>query len=111
MPKVLRSGRRCAGIAKLSKKSIHLFVDGSRVNDQFGHAVGDAVVVAVANRFARELPPHAVMARLGGDEFAIVAEGDSSLAKALADRLSRSLLEPITACGQLVELGCDFGQG
>ncbi len=85
-------------------------LDGFKsVNDQFGHAVGDAVIVAVANRFARELPPHAVMARLGGDEFAIVAEGDSSLAKALADRLSRSLLEPITACCQLIVASASVG--
>lgn len=85
-------------------------LDGFKtVNDQFGHTVGDAVIVAVANRFARELPPGAVMARLGGDEFAVVVEGDASLAKAVADRLTRSLVEPITACGQLIVASASIG--
>jgi predicted signal transduction protein with EAL and GGDEF domain len=79
------------------------------VNDQFGHTVGDAVLVAVANRFARELPPNALLARLGGDEFAVVMEGDASLAKALADRLTRSLVEPITASGQMIVAGVSVG--
>jgi len=85
-------------------------LDGFKgVNDQFGHSVGDAVLVAVANRFARELPPNALLARLGGDEFAVVMEGDASLAKALADRLTRALVEPITACGQMIVAGVSVG--
>ena len=85
-------------------------LDGFKaVNDQFGHGVGDAVIVAVANRFARELPPTALLARLGGDEFAVVMEGDASLAKALADRLTRSLVEPITACGQMIVASVSVG--
>jgi diguanylate cyclase len=43
------------------------------INDQHGHAVGDQVLVAVAQTLARSLRPDDLVARLGGDEFAILA--------------------------------------
>jgi diguanylate cyclase len=43
------------------------------INDQHGHAVGDRVLVAVAETLVRSLRADDVVARLGGDEFAIMA--------------------------------------
>ena len=42
-----------------------------KVNDSFGHAVGDKLLCRTAERLQRVLPTDAFLARLGGDEFAI----------------------------------------
>jgi diguanylate cyclase (GGDEF)-like protein len=47
--------------------------DFKAVNDRYGHAVGDRVLVAVAETLARSLRSDDLVARLGGDEFAILA--------------------------------------
>jgi diguanylate cyclase (GGDEF)-like protein len=52
-----------------------LFLDSDRfkvINDNFGHAAGDAVLVAVANRVRAQLREDDLVARLGGDEFAVL---------------------------------------
>lgn len=50
-----------------------------KVNDDHGHAVGDRVLVAVANVLADRLPPGAVVARWGGDEFVVFQVGGHEL--------------------------------
>ena len=51
-----------------------LDLDGFKpVNDAWGHAVGDDLIKAVAERLVAQLPEHSVVARLGGDEFAVIA--------------------------------------
>lgn len=40
-----------------------------QVNDQFGHAVGDQVILAVAQSLKEVLPQESLVARVGGDEF------------------------------------------
>lgn len=40
-----------------------------QVNDQFGHAVGDHVIMAVAQALSAVLPQESLVARIGGDEF------------------------------------------
>ncbi|MGH2399540.1 MAG: GGDEF domain-containing protein, partial [bacterium] len=42
-----------------------------KINDRYGHTVGDRLLVAVAETFARSLRSGDVVARLGGDEFAV----------------------------------------
>ena len=43
------------------------------INDRYGHAVGDQVLVAVAATLAQSVRPGDLVARLGGDEFAVLA--------------------------------------
>jgi diguanylate cyclase (GGDEF)-like protein/putative nucleotidyltransferase with HDIG domain/PAS domain S-box-containing protein len=45
------------------------------INDSFGHAVGDQVLVDVANRFRHEVYSGDLVARYGGEEFVIVCPG------------------------------------
>ncbi len=50
-----------------------------RVNDQFGHRTGDALIVEFAERIKNALPYTTTIARLGGDEFGIVVQNIASL--------------------------------
>jgi diguanylate cyclase (GGDEF)-like protein len=45
------------------------------VNDTHGHAVGDQVLVFIAQTLARSLRSDDIIARIGGDEFAVMARG------------------------------------
>jgi diguanylate cyclase (GGDEF)-like protein/PAS domain S-box-containing protein len=78
-----------------------LFVDlddFKAVNDGAGHAAGDSLLVAVAERLRRVLRPSDTVARLGGDEFAVlIEEAASGEAEAAAARLLAALTEPFEA--------------
>lgn len=59
-----------------------------RVNDTFGHAAGDTVLMEVANRLRANLRSPDVLARIGGEEFLIVmSETDIDRAAAIAERV------------------------
>jgi diguanylate cyclase len=45
------------------------------VNDRLGHAIGDKVLVTVAQTIANSLREEDLLARIGGDEFAVIASG------------------------------------
>lgn len=52
-----------------------LFIDGDRfkqINDTWGHAAGDAIITATAERLRAQVRKTDMVARLGGDEFAIL---------------------------------------
>jgi diguanylate cyclase (GGDEF)-like protein/PAS domain S-box-containing protein len=77
-----------------------LFVDidhFKRVNDSLGHAVGDDLVITVAQRLRASMRSDNVIARFGGDEFVVlcpdIAHADG--ASAIARRLLDALAEPI----------------
>jgi diguanylate cyclase (GGDEF)-like protein len=64
------------------------------INDVFGHGVGDAVVVEVAERLDAVLPEDAALARIGGDEYVALLPGHDLDA---AHRVAVEMLEALTA--------------
>lgn len=70
-----------------------------RVNDTYGHAVGDCVLRSVAERCRNEIRVVDILGRYGGEEFAIVLpETDLAGAKSLAERLRQCISDtPISA--------------
>ena len=68
-----------------------------RVNDSFGHAVGDQVLTVIAQRLSACIKESDLIARLGGDEFAVVLQqvADSAAASAIAMRIAESLEAPV----------------
>ena len=74
---------------------LYLDLDGFKdINDQLGHAVGDALLCQVADRMRTRLPEGAQVARLGGDEFAVLLRNQSNL-PAQAEGLARGLIEAL----------------
>jgi len=77
-----------------------LFVDldnFKRVNDDFGHSVGDQLLAALGGRLESAVRPADTVARFGGDEFVVVCEHtDRAGALALADRLESAIAVPVT---------------
>ncbi len=70
-----------------------LFLDLDRfkdVNDSLGHAAGDRILRAAANRLQQTVGPNHTVARLGGDEFTVVLEDIADPAD--ADRVAREIL-------------------
>jgi diguanylate cyclase (GGDEF)-like protein len=91
-----------------------LFVDldGFKpVNDTFGHAVGDALLVEVADRLRYCAPDPTNVARLGGDEFAVLIEfSDGADVPALAAaRILREIQRPIVVDGKSLVVGATVG--
>ncbi len=68
-------------------------VDGLKaVNDNHGHAVGDAVLVATADAIRAALRATDLVGRWGGDEFVVLGMGQVEHADALRDRITDSVL-------------------
>ncbi len=81
-----------------------LFLDLDRfkvVNDSLGHAVGDRLLIALADRLGLCLRPGDTVARLGGDEFAILLENVTDVGEAthVAERIREALAAPVDLDG------------
>ena len=81
------------------------------VNDRYGHAAGDAVLIAVAERLIADVREADVVGRIGGDEFALLlqhADIEAAHAKAHALALAASSA-PITVEGGEIPVKLTFG--
>ena len=80
------------------------------VNGMFGHAAGDAVLVAVAQRLALELPTVHVAGRLGGDRFAVLLGPEADLKiEYCAEQLAARLARPVSYAGAEIRIGAAIG--
>jgi len=91
-----------------------LFIDLDRfkpINDQFGHGVGDIVLMQVAERLRSVLRTSDSVCRLGGDEFVILLESTETLegATLVAQKVIESLNEPIEAGDHICFIGASIG--
>jgi diguanylate cyclase (GGDEF)-like protein len=83
--------------------------DFKRINDEGGHAAGDAVLVALADRMRDCVRPDDVAARLGGDEFALLLEDvDDVHGEAVAARILEGLVD-VVADGARLSVGSSVG--
>jgi diguanylate cyclase (GGDEF)-like protein/PAS domain S-box-containing protein len=91
-----------------------LLSDGDRfqmVNDSYGHAVGDHLLRAFANRVGAFLEPEDVLARFGGDEFVIliVQRHATDAAEVVAERVNRALRNPFAVDGYELHVSAGIG--
>ncbi|WP_255363668.1 diguanylate cyclase domain-containing protein [Geodermatophilus sp. DSM 45219] len=94
-----------------------LFVDlvGFKcVNDRFGHAVGDELLVAVADRLRGRLRRNDLLARLGGDEFLVALTGlpeatAAAEARRIAGELAEVVARPVSLREQEVTVRASIG--
>ncbi|MGE4535162.1 bifunctional diguanylate cyclase/phosphodiesterase [Halomonas sp.] len=91
---------------------LYLDLDGFKpINDGLGHAVGNQVLVAVAERLTALLGEHDSVARLVGDEFAILLVEAPPQAQiiALAERLLERLAQVYTVGEHRIHLSASLG--
>jgi diguanylate cyclase (GGDEF)-like protein/PAS domain S-box-containing protein len=92
-----------------------LFIDldgFKQINDDHGHAAGDAVLRAVGNRLAAATRGGDVVARLGGDEFLMLvslADPDREALDVLFDRVKQQLHGPVDVEGVRLDLAGSVG--
>ncbi len=100
----LRSGRGFAVCV--------LDLDGfKRINERYGHEVGDEVLKDAAARLSDALRASDTVCRLGGDEFAVLAEGvdDQDACDLVVKKLRGAFERPIERRGIRVDLGLSVG--
>jgi diguanylate cyclase (GGDEF)-like protein len=91
---------------------LYLDVDQFKsVNDRFGHAGGDELLVEVARRLRKVLRRGDTCGRLGGDEFALLARGLGNVSDLtrIGERVLATMSEPFELCGNLVSVAASVG--
>jgi diguanylate cyclase (GGDEF)-like protein len=87
-------------------------LDGFKpINDRYGHAAGDALLVAVAQRLAGGTRKGDVVGRFGGDEFLVLCTAlvDEAQVTAIAERLRQEIAKPYEFDGHVVSVGSSIG--
>jgi diguanylate cyclase (GGDEF)-like protein len=112
--RLLFSSRVEQALAQAGQHVGVLFIDiddFKTVNDSLGHAAGDELLRAIADRIGKCLRPGDVAARLGGDEFAVLLIGIDAPATAvrISERVIDTLREPFIIAGEEVLTHASIG--
>jgi len=100
------------------KRMALVFIDLNgfkQINDEHGHAVGDQLLVGVAQRLLKTLRESDFVARLGGDEFVLIIEGLSrhnslqSDAKLISEKILQHLTPPMLLGDSHHPIGASLG--
>jgi diguanylate cyclase (GGDEF)-like protein len=87
-------------------------LDGFKgVNDTYGHATGDEVLRAAAERMTANVRGHDTVSRLGGDEFVVLLPrlADGQIADTVANRILRDLAQPLVIGGTVLTIPASAG--
>jgi diguanylate cyclase (GGDEF)-like protein len=79
------------------------------INDTFGHAAGDSLLLAVGERLRGCVRAADTVARLGGDEFAVVLESGAEAPGIVAQRILVAMRQPFAIERRLLSLGASVG--
>ncbi|MBS1191919.1 MAG: hypothetical protein H6R10_3711 [Rhodocyclaceae bacterium] len=109
-----RLGQALARARRERRSGALLFLDLDRfkqVNDQLGHAAGDKLLIAVAERLRHEVRESDTVARLAGDEFTIILNrlADPQGAILVAEKILAAIIRPLDIGGQEVRVGVSIG--
>jgi len=101
-----------AGPAAASTAVVFVDLDGFKpVNDRYGHAVGDELLVGVAERLRSACRESDAVGRLGGDEFLVICGGVTGpdALQRIADRVRAAFAAPVEVAERSVEVGASVG--
>ena len=107
-------GQLAGSLRDLRQEAALLFIDLDHfkyVNDSFGHAVGDALLIEVGHRLQRTMRDALLVARLGGDEFLILFTSSDLRGELphVRDRLSRAISAPAAIQGHELRITPSIG--
>lgn len=82
-----------------------------QVNDTYGHAIGDALLIQVADILRDNVREVDTVGRFGGDEFSILLQGmeTNEQAAMVAEKLIKALSVPLSIEGHDIEIGVSIG--
>jgi len=87
-------------------------LDGFKdVNDNYGHTVGDELLIDVSKRMKKCLRSGDVLSRLGGDEFLVLLPNnpDDLVLVHIAERILAELRKPVNIGSWLINVGASIG--
>ena len=104
---IVSAGDAASGLAVLFLDLDHFKV----VNDELGHAAGDALLMTVARKLHGLLRESDTVARLGGDEFVILLDSPVNRIEIerIANRIIAVINEPMTFQGKMARVGASVG--
>jgi diguanylate cyclase (GGDEF)-like protein len=108
LEKVLDKAKREVNLVALGMLDMD---DLKPINDRYGHAMGDRILVGIAARLRHALRNEDYVARLGGDEFVLLfdqLESEQDL-DTLLDRVGDALQQPMVIDGNTFQLSASLG--
>ena len=80
-----------------------------RINDTYGHDVGDVALETIADSIRAVFKPSDIFCRWGGEEFMALVRGDANAALQVAEQLRKQIADDAAANGSLPNYTCSLG--